>query len=174
MTSHCPLIKLGFNRRFLITLNFLTTRWLCVHSFPQWLLKGWMYKWKLTVKLRLQGSIFIPLQWFLIRFAPFTRTVIIFLAATWADFIWNLEFKLCPLCTHFPYRKAESKKNKTKPSSKETVENKSCVPVFVLTWKFLTKMFWIWAEPPCKLLLTFWRLKTLKQKAEKWPWKMLS
>lgn len=81
----------------------------------------------------------------------------------------------------FPYRKAGSKNNKTnekkkpqpKTLSREIVHKKNFVPVFVLTWKFLTKMFWISAETPCELLLVFWRLKTLKQKAEKWHWKML-
>lgn len=65
--------------------------------------------------MRLQGSIFIPSQCFLIRFALFTRKFIIFVPVTWADFIWNPEFKLCPLHLYFTVgNKQTDKKNLSK------------------------------------------------------------
>lgn len=93
--------------------------------------------------MRLQGSIFIPLQWFLIRFAPLTRAVIIFLASIWSDLIWNSEFKLCSLHTHLLYRKAGNKKNKTKPSSRQIVGKKKKTPLFPLLTPTLCQGYWL-------------------------------
>lgn len=182
MTSHSPLIKLSFNQNFLIILNFLTRRWLCLHSFPQWLPKWWIYKWKLTVQMRLYGFIFIPSRLFLVRFTPFTRTVLLFRGVFWADFylesrIQAVSFTGAPSARNAGWKKKQNRNAKQTPkqSSREIVIKKKpyFVPVFVSAWKFWTNIFWIWVETLWKLLLVYMRLKILKQ-VEKWHWKMLS
>lgn len=105
--------------------------------------------------MRLHGSIFIPSQLFLVRFTSFTRTVIIFLGAIWADFylesrIQAASFTDAPLAQKCRKKEKIKRKSKTNPKAvikKDCGEKKShFVLVFVSTWKFLTKIFWISAE----------------------------
>lgn len=75
--------------------------------------------------MRLHGSIFIPSKIFLVRFTPFTRTVIIFLGAIWADFRLHLSQMHLQRRNAGRNKKMKQKTKQTpKQSSRETVEKK--------------------------------------------------
>lgn len=171
MTSHSPLIKLSFNQNFLIILNFLTRRWLCLHSFPQWLPKWWIYKWKLTVQMRLYGFIFIPSRLFLVRFTPFTRTVLLFLGVFWADFylesrIQAVSFTGAPSARNAGWKKKQNRNAKQTPkqSSREIVIKKKTLlcSSFCVSMKILNKYILDLSRNPLKTSLGLYETENFK------------